>query len=176
MQHFEIEDPPAALAWPYAAILLGELLALGHLVATSRGRPPLTYELGWLGFGSMLVMQLYSIRRRVRALRTFGSLRAWLDLHVFLGLQGFVLVAYHSVGISPRASLAAINFALVATVVGTGVVGRYLYRLIPRTPGSHALELAGRLGAGWAVLHRPLAILLLALTTLHILAHFAYAV
>jgi hypothetical protein len=179
----QIEEPRAALPWPYIAILLGEIFVLGRLVAASHGRPPMTYEMGWTGGGSMLVMQLYSIRRRIRALRDLGSLRAWLDLHVFLGFQGFVLVAYHSVGLSPRPSLAAINFALVALVVATGVFGRYLYRLIPRArhavtgaAGRSALELADQVCARWIVLHRPVAVLLLAITALHVLAHFAYAV
>ena len=69
----------------------------------------------------MLVMQLYSLRRRVRALREIGTLRGWLDAHIFLGLQGFVLVAYHSIGVSPSASLAALNFGLVTIVVTTGL-------------------------------------------------------
>ncbi|TMQ27923.1 MAG: hypothetical protein E6J90_01315 [Deltaproteobacteria bacterium] len=180
MHRIEIEDQRAGLPWPYLAILLGEIAVLGHWVAASAGRPPRIYEMGWLGCGSMLVMQVYSIRRRVRALSELGPLRAWLDLHVFLGLQGFVLVAYHSVGVSPRASLAAINFALVAIVVATGVIGRYLYGLIPRArrtrQGSLALDIAERAFARWIVLHRPLAVLLLAITTLHVLAHFAYAV
>jgi hypothetical protein len=192
------------------------------------------------------VMQVYSVRRRVRALQNLGALRAWLDLHVFLGLQGFVLVAYHSVGVSPQVTLAAVNFALVATIVATGLFGRYVYRLIPRaragdaiayaelgatvlrgmappaalrrecrgffdlvgldlarrralhrllrdpamTPErAHAarrsillasrisaLEVADRWCSRWILLHRPLAILLLGITTLHVLAHFAYAV
>jgi len=238
-------DDRSVLPLPYVAILFAEAAVLGGLVAVSRGRPPMTYPVGWLGCGSMLVMQLYSVRRRVRALRELGSLRAWLDAHIFLGLQGFVLVAYHSVGVSPRASLAAVNFALVATVVTTGVIGRYLYSLIPRARAGDALayaelgatalrgmappaalrrecrgladlvgldlarrrllrrvlrdptvtpqraraarrsillasrisalELAERWFSRWTLLHRPLAILLLGITTLHVLAHFAYA-
>ena len=239
----EAGEPVArpVLPWPYLAVLLAEVVVLGGLAAASRARPPWTYELGWAGCGSMLVMQLYSVRRRVRALRELGALRTWLDAHVFLGLQGFVLVAYHSIGVSPSASLAAINFALVATVVVTGLVGRYLYSLIPqvraselrayaelgpavlggvvappacgglwdlialdvrrrrrlrrlrRDPGMTrgrvrdvrrsialasriaALEVADRWFARWILLHRPLALVLLATTALHVLAHFAYA-
>jgi hypothetical protein len=178
----------SALPWPYVAILLVEVVVLGGLAAVSHARPPMTYEMGWSGCGSMLVMQLYSVRRRVRTLRKLGSLRTWLDAHVFLGLQGFVLVAYHSIGVSPNASLAAVNFALVATIVITGLIGRYLYSLLHRvrvraagrsiTRASRiaALEAAERWLARWTLLHRPLAILLLGITTLHVLAHFAYAV
>lgn len=238
-------DERSVLPLPYVTILFAETVLLGSLVAASHGRPPMTYPMGWLGCGSMLVMQLYSVRRRVRVLRQLGSLRAWLDAHIFLGLQGFVLVAYHSIGVSPNASLAAVNFALVATVVTTGIVGRYLYSLIPRVragdvrayaelgaPALHgmappaalrrecrglvdlvvldlarrrvlrhllrdpavtperaraarrsillasrisALEVADRWFSRWTLLHRPLAILLLGITTLHVLAHFAYA-
>ena len=238
-----IVDPPErpVLPWPYVAILFGEISVLS-LVAATRSRPPMTYELGWLGCGSMLVMQLYSLRRRLRILRNAGSLRSWLDAHIFLGLQGFVLVAYHSIGASPRASLAMINFALVAIVVTTGAIGRYLYSLLPRARASDArayaalgtmpfhrlapdracrglwdlvaldlerrrvlrgllrdpamtpararqarrsfalasrisaLEVAERWFSRWTLLHRPLAVLLLATTALHVLAHFAYAV
>ena len=95
--------PRAVLPWPYVAVLLIETFALGWLAAT-RPRPPWTYELGWIGAGSMLVMQLYSVRRRVRALRRLGALRSWLDAHIFLGLHGFVLVSYHSIGVSPSTS------------------------------------------------------------------------
>lgn len=229
-------DDPRFLPWPYVAVLLAEVSALGWLAAT-HDRPPWTYELGWAGTASMLVMQLYSVRRRVRALRRLGRLRAWLDAHIFLGFQGFVLVAYHGIGVSPSASLAALSFYGVAIVVMTGVVGRYLYGLLPRArayelhvmaasvPGFVApptclglmdlvrrdlrrrdalravrrdaaltdderaaalraielatriavLEIAERYFARWTVLHRPLALVLLATTTLHVLAHFVYA-
>jgi hypothetical protein len=247
MDPIEIEDRERpALPWPYLAILVVEIFVLGGMLAASRGRPPMTYEMGWIGCGSMLVMQGYSVRRRVRALRNLGPLHAWLDLHVFLGLQGFVLVAYHSVGVSPQVTLAAVNFALVAAIVVTGLFGRYVYRLLPRaraddarayaelgatilrgmTPPAalrrecrgvldlvgldlarrralrrllrdpamtperahaarrsillasriSALEVADRWCSRWILLHRPLAILLLGITTLHVLAHFAYAV
>jgi hypothetical protein len=231
-----LDDRPA-LPLPYALILVTELMLLGTMAATTEGRPPLTYELGWVGCGSMVLMQVYSIRRRVRALRDLGALRSWLDLHIFLGLQGFVLVAYHSIGVSPSASLAALNFALVTVVVITGLFGRYLYGMIPRArldrqrahaalaadplparpcrglidlirldlarrralrairrdptlsrararAAHHAHALAARISAlevaerwcsRWILLHRPLALLLLAITTMHVLAHFAYA-
>ncbi|HEY0194333.1 MAG TPA: hypothetical protein VGC42_24640 [Kofleriaceae bacterium] len=239
-------EPRPALPWPYIAILLAEICILGRFVATSHGRPPRFYEVGWAGVGSMFVMQLYSIRRRVRALHALGSLRAWLDLHVFLGLQSFIFVAYHSVGVSPQVTLAAVNFALVTTIVATGLFGRFIYNLIPRARAEDALayaelgatvlrgmsppaalrrecrgvvdligldllrrrllrqllrdpavtpiharaarrsmllasrisalEIAERWCSRWILLHRPLAFLLLGITALHVLAHFAYAV
>jgi hypothetical protein len=234
----------AVLAWPYIAILIGEVAVLGLLVAAFPSHPPLSYEIGWIGVASMLVMQLYSVRRRLRVLRNLGSLRSWLDAHIFLGLQGFVFIGYHSVGVSPNANLAALNFALVGTVIVSGLTGRYLYGFIPRARAGNAIEyaelvatlgetappaalrrecrglrdlvvldaarrrllrdlrrdrtvtaerssttrrsilLASRISAlevaerwfsRWTLFHRPLAFLLLGITTLHVLAHYAYA-
>lgn len=236
-------DRPA-LPLPYVTLLVGELAVLATLVAMFRDHPPLAYEAGWAGTGSMIAMQLYSVRRRVRLLRRTGPLRAWLDAHIFLGFQGYLLVGYHSVGISVNANLAAVNFGLVTLIVATGVVGRYLYGFLPRaraghaiayaelmaalgpralpsavrrqcrglldlvaldlerrrelrrlarTPGASAervraarrsialasrisaLEVAERWFARWTLLHRPLAIVVLGITILHVLAHFAYA-
>lgn len=171
------------MPWLLIAILLAELGVLAWLAVMFYPHPPLAYELGWVGTGSMLAMQLYSLRRRVRALRNFGSLRTWLDVHIFLGLQGFVMVAYHGTGVARSASVAALSLAVVGGLVVTGLVGRYLYGWIPRTRERLAggwqrtlLEVADRAVSRWVLVHRPLAALLLGLTTLHVLAHFAYAV
>lgn len=133
----------------YISILVAEIAVLGTLVVLHPVQPPLAYELGWAGAGSLIAMQLYSVRRRVRALHRLGPLRAWLDAHIFLGFQGYVFVAYHSVGIAIGANLAAINFALVTLVVITGVIGRYLYGFIPRARNGRAIAygaLAAALG------------------------------
>jgi len=150
----------------------------------------------------------------------------------------------NSVGVSPNANLAALNFALVSLVVVSGLTGRYLYGFIPRARAGHVLayaelvaslgdtappaalrcecrglgdlvgldlarrrylrelvrdptatperqratrrsimlasrisglEVADRWFSRWTLFHRPLAFLLLGITTLHVLAHFAYA-
>lgn len=173
---FEIaHEERAPLHWLYIAILISETAILTALAIGFWPRPPLGYELGWAGAGSMVLMQVYSLRRRLGVLRAFGSLTAWLDLHVFLGLQGFVFVAYHCVRVSTNASLASLNFALVVVIVIAGLVGRYVYRLVARARGTAGRQLVERCLSRWPLLHRPLAILVLAITTLHVLAHFAYA-
>jgi hypothetical protein len=164
----ELTERPV-MPWAYVAIVLGEIGVLAWLATTFWPKPPLVYELGWAGALSLVAMQSYSLRRRVRLLRRLGSLRSWLDAHIFLGLQGFVFVGYHSLGVSAKLELAAINFALVALVVVTGFVGRYLLGLIART------GFGERWFVRWSLFHRPIAFLLFAVTTLHVLAHFAYA-
>jgi hypothetical protein len=169
MRSIDVAERPV-LPWPYVAILVGEAAVLALVATTCWPEPPFVYELGWAGVASLVAMQIYSLRRRVRRLRHVGSLQAWLDAHIFLGLQGYLLVAYHSVGVSAKLELAAINFALVTIVVMTGLVGRYLFGLVARRS-----SVAERWFARWTLLHRPLAVLLLGITTLHVLAHFAYA-
>ena len=153
------------LALPYVLLLVVEVAVLGTLVAMFGADAPARYELGYAAAASFVVMQLYSVVRRVRRVRERASLDAWLELHVFLGLQGFVFVIYHAIGIAPRMDLANTDAAVVLALVVTGMIGRSLFR--------HVASL--RTEAIWSFLHRPLAFLLAALTSLHVLAHFAYA-
>ena len=44
----------------------------------------------------MVLMLLYSVRKRVAALRRLGALSRWLDVHIFLGVFGPLLVVLHS--------------------------------------------------------------------------------
>src|SRR3990172_8495066 len=48
--------------------------------AGSRG-----HLLGIIGTALMVVMHLYSVRRRVPVCRGLGRLRAWLDFHILCG-------------------------------------------------------------------------------------------
>ena len=75
---------------------------------------------------------LYLARRRLRIARRLASLRAWMTTHVFFGLVGGGLIALHAVFrmTSEAARMAAI--ALVALIV-TGIIGRYIYALVPHT-------------------------------------------
>lgn len=72
---------------------------------------------------------LYLARRRIAAFK-LGSMRFWLDLHVFTGLAGAVLVAFHS-AFQLRSTLTTVTAASLAVVVVTGIIGRLLYALVP---------------------------------------------
>ena len=54
------------------------------------------HPLGVAGSTMMVLLLGYSLRKRVRALRRLGPLSRWLDVHIFLGLLGPVLVILHS--------------------------------------------------------------------------------
>jgi hypothetical protein len=95
--------------------------------------------LGIVGSGMMVIMLVYSLRKRVRAFRGFGPLSHWLDVHIYLGTVGPLLVVLHS---SFKVhGLVALSFWSMIAVALSGVLGRYLYLQIPRTRAGEELTL-----------------------------------
>jgi len=89
----------------------------------------LGYRLGIAGATMMLLLLLYSARKRMRALDSWGPLPVWFRVHMWLGLVGPLAILYHSnfqLG-SLNSSISLISMLLVA---GSGVVGRVIYAQI----------------------------------------------
>lgn len=121
--------------------------------------------LGVAGTVLMVLMLSYVLRKRVRWLRGAGSMRRWLDFHIYCGVFGPLFIVLHTsfkVG-----GLVAIAFWSMVAVALSGVLGRYLYVQFPRRRSGDALTLAEvkaeadaageelrRLGAGEALLER----------------------
>jgi len=100
----------------------------------------LGYWYGVIGTLLMIVMHVYSIRRRARVLRDFGRLSSWLNFHILCGLLGPVLIVLHS---SFKVhGLVAISFWSMVAVAVSGVLGRYLYLQIPRRRSGDELTMA----------------------------------
>jgi len=89
------------------------------------------HKLGVAGSSMMVLMLLYSVRKRVGVLRRLGPLGRWLDIHIFLGIFGPLLVVLHST--FKVQGLVALSFWSMVIVASSGVLGRYLYLQIPRT-------------------------------------------
>jgi len=87
--------------------------------------------LGIVGSTMMILMLSYSLRKRWRRLSGIGTLRHWLNLHMFFGVIGPLLVILHSA--FRVHGLVALSFWSMVIVALSGVVGRYLYVQIPRT-------------------------------------------
>jgi hypothetical protein len=90
-----------------------------------------SHTLGILG-ASMIIfgVTIYSSRKRIRKLWNLGKLSSWLEFHIFLCLLGPVLVVYHTT--FKAGGIAAISLWAMLSVAGSGIVGRFLYVLIPR--------------------------------------------
>jgi hypothetical protein len=87
------------------------------------------YNLGLAGGILMLLLLIYPLRKRVRALDAIGPVKHWFSMHMALGIAGPVLILLHSrfeLG-SLNASIAFWSMVLVAS---SGVIGRFLYRRI----------------------------------------------
>ncbi|HEY6546468.1 MAG TPA: hypothetical protein VI589_01130, partial [Vicinamibacteria bacterium] len=53
-------------------------------------------RLGMLGAAMMVLLLLYSVRKRVKALRRAGPIGRWLDIHIYLGVVGPLLIVLHT--------------------------------------------------------------------------------
>src|SRR5665647_678368 len=84
---------------------------------------------GWIAAMLIVLNLSYLIRRRFGGER-LGSMRVWLDLHVFTGLTAASLVSFHS-AFQLRTPIATISTASLAAVVLTGLLGRFLHALAP---------------------------------------------
>jgi hypothetical protein len=84
---------------------------------------------GIVGTGLILLNLAYLVRRRLAHL-PLGSMRAWLDLHVFTGLSGSMLILFHS-AFQLRTPIAITSSVSLAFVVLTGIIGRWLHALVP---------------------------------------------
>lgn len=102
---------------------LGWLLRDYELIDPKNG---VGYWLGIIGGCMMLVLALYPLRKRFRALRFLGRTKLWFHVHIVLGVLGPVLVLYHS-----NFHLGSFNsrFALycMLLVAASGIIGKYLY-------------------------------------------------
>jgi hypothetical protein len=89
------------------------------------------HTVGMIGSVMMLLMLLYSVRKRTRLLRNIFPLSNWLQLHIYFGIFGPLLIILHSS--FKVQGLIAVSFWSMIAVALSGVLGRYLYLQIPRT-------------------------------------------
>ncbi|HEU4383936.1 MAG TPA: NAD(P)-binding domain-containing protein [Anaeromyxobacteraceae bacterium] len=93
----------------------------------------------------MLSNFMYAVRKRWRALKGWGQIRDWLNFHMFVGFMSPLVIAFHAAFRSNNL-LATGTAVALCVVVLTGIIGRFIYGLVPSTEGRvEELEvLAGR--------------------------------
>lgn len=87
--------------------------------------------LGVAGMVAMLSTLPYAARKRWRPLARAGATSRWLEVHIFFGIIGPVLVTLHTA--FKFNGVVAVGYWLMMTVWASGFVGRYLYVRIPKT-------------------------------------------
>ncbi len=116
--------------WTYYATPLN---VRGYSAAHPLLRPsgPIGQTLGVAGAALMLVPFVYMIRKRFSRTRSGGNLKRWLEVHIFCGIVGPVLVTFHT-AFKFNGIVSAAYWSMVLVAL-SGFVGRYLYVRIPRT-------------------------------------------
>lgn len=119
-----------------------------------------------IGIVSTLVMMsnfIYAVRKRWERLKGFSTIRTWLTFHQFVGFLSPLVIAFHA-AFQSKNHLATLTAASLSVVVLTGIVGRYIYGIVPSGDTREgALDelskrwqrLSERLGAAAATLTTP---------------------
>jgi len=97
------------------------------------------HGLGIVGSTMMLLLLLYSVRKRVKVFRKAGKLANWLNVHIFFGIIGPILVTLHTT--FKFNGIVAVSFWSMAAVALSGFIGRYIYVQIPRNLAGHELSM-----------------------------------
>lgn len=114
--NFYLLDPHARVDHPdYRSLSPGQTIGHGY---------------GIVGTLFIFANLLYLARRRVVGWQ-LGSMRAWLNVHVATGLFGGLLVLFHS-AFQLRTPLATATMTALGVVIATGLVGRFIYALVPQ--------------------------------------------
>ncbi len=110
---------------------------------------------GAAGLLLMCVTLVYAARKKFRGLSKIGTTKTWLEIHIFCGLVGPVLVTLHTA--MKFNGVVSIAYWSMVLVVISGLVGRYLYVRIPKSLrgteisleelDARAIELKGQLVA-----------------------------
>lgn len=142
------------------AVVIGSLAAIGwdyYLTPEELRRAHALHEwmrpAGVWGHGVGVVATLfmmsnfiYPIRKRAPIFKGRKSIRSWLTFHVFVGFMSPLVIAFHAAFQSNNLLATATTVALLIVVM-TGIMGRYVYGLIPARGGGEE-ELADLL-ARW---------------------------
>jgi hypothetical protein len=128
------------LHWPLLwTVVIAGLIYWGmhaHLELYISPKRGFGYSLGIIGGSMMVLLLIYSARKRAAWLRWMGGIPAWFEIHMVLGVAGPILVLFHA---NFRLGASNSNVALICMllVAGSGVVGRYIYTRLHAHMGGH---------------------------------------
>jgi hypothetical protein len=124
-------------------VLACVLLYFGWATQTERYITPkrgVGYSLGIIGGSLMLILLVYSLRKRWHWLRFLGSTPSWFRFHMVLGILGPLCILYHA-NFATGATNSNVALFAMLTVAGSGLAGRYIYAHIHHGLYGRKLEL-----------------------------------
>lgn len=86
----------------------------------------LGYLFGIIGGSLMLLMLLYSARKRARFMRRMGKVAYWFRMHMLFGVLGPAFILYHA-NFSHGSLNSTIALYCMLIVAISGLAGRYIY-------------------------------------------------
>jgi hypothetical protein len=110
----------------YRLGLAERLRSPGHAQLRPSGELGLLYA--YIGTAVLLLLLLYSVRKRVRALHGLGKLGRWLNVHIFFGIAGPMMITLHA-GFHVTGAIAVGYWAMIGVML-SGFVGYYLLRKV----------------------------------------------
>lgn len=97
------------------------------------------HGLGILGSTMVLLLFLYSGRKKRRFGLRFGALSKWLDVHIMFGILGPLFITLHAA--MKFNGIVSISYFSMMAVMLSGFFGRYIFVQIPRDTRGSALSL-----------------------------------
>ena len=123
---------PSWSLWRQVVALISGPEQASKLVLTYAAVSGMGRWMGYLGAGMMVVAALYTLRLHLPGLRRVGNAKTWFDFHVVFGIAGPILSLLHTnLHVFSLYWVTALWWAVLAVVL-TGLVGRYLYTMVPR--------------------------------------------
>ncbi len=96
---------------------------------------------GYLGTALMVLSMAYPMRRRLGWFKGIAN-QFWLDVHLMTGIVGPLFIVLHSA--LRLTTWVSVPFWSMVAVVVSGVIGRYLYTLLPAFSHKHDLEILAK--------------------------------
>lgn len=129
----------AVLGWDYYHLPLAER---PHAEQHTDLKPGgfVGHGLGIVGSSMILLLFLYSARKRGKFGLRFGRMDRWLDIHIWFGIMGPLFITLHTA--IKFHGLVSISYWSMMAVMASGFIGRYIYLQIPRDESGHALSMA----------------------------------
>lgn len=131
-RRIEASSDPSMLGRLGTFISVAFLVWLGWTVDHGKYYTPrsgLGFYLGVVGTLMMLALLAYPLRKHVPWMQRWGALKHWFRVHMILGIIGPTLVLFHST-FHIRSMNAAVALFSMVFVVGSGIIGRFVYTQI----------------------------------------------
>jgi len=97
------------------------------------------HGVGILGSSMVLLLFVYSVRKRQWLGLRFGPMDRWLSVHIWLGFMGPLFITLHTA--MKFQGIVSVSYFSMMAVMLSGFVGRYIYSQIPHSSTGDVLSL-----------------------------------